>query len=109
MSGLVGAVPLAGASERTPMGEPDKKPNIVLILTDDLNLTQYLDPSRFPKVNSLLVEEGTTFSNYFVTDSLCCPSRSSLLRGQYVHNHDVRSNKPPLGGFEKFHSNGDET
>jgi N-acetylglucosamine-6-sulfatase len=109
MSGLVGAVPLAGASERAPMGKPDKKPNIVLILTDDLNLTQYLDPSRFPKVDSLLVEEGTTFSNYFVTDSLCCPSRSSILRGQYVHNHDVRSNRPPLGGFEKFHSNGDET
>jgi N-acetylglucosamine-6-sulfatase len=101
----------AGASTTEPVrqGSSGKKPNIVLILTDDLDQTLYLDPSRFPTVNSLLVEEGTTFSNYFVTDSLCCPSRSSILRGQYVHNHDVRSNKPPLGGFEKFHTNGDES
>jgi N-acetylglucosamine-6-sulfatase len=106
---LMGAIPAAGASGTSPRGEPGKKLNIVLILTDDLDRTQYLDPSRFPKVNSLLVEEGTTFSNYFVTDSLCCPSRASILRGQYVHNHDVRSNRPPLGGFEKFHTNGDES
>ncbi|HKH25825.1 MAG TPA: sulfatase [Acidimicrobiia bacterium] len=101
----------AGASTNGPSRQESsgKRPNIVLILADDLDRTQFLDPSRFPKVNSLLVDEGTTFSNYFVTDSLCCPSRSSILRGQYVHNHDVRSNKPPLGGFEKFHTNGDES
>jgi N-acetylglucosamine-6-sulfatase len=106
VAGLVGT---AGASEPESRRQSGKKPNIVLILADDLDRTQYLDPSRFPKVNSLLVDEGTTFSNYFVTDSLCCPSRSSILRGQYVHNHDVRSNKPPLGGFEKFHTNRDES
>jgi N-acetylglucosamine-6-sulfatase len=114
LSGLLVVASLttaAGASEPHSgrRGDSAKKPNVVLILTDDLNVTQYLDPSRFPKVDSLLVDEGTTFSNYFVTDSLCCPSRSSILRGQYVHNHDVRSNKPPLGGFEKFHTNGDES
>jgi arylsulfatase A-like enzyme len=114
LSGLLVVASLttaAGASEPHSgrRGDSAKKPNVVLILTDDLNVTQYLDTSRFPKVDSLLVDEGTTFSNYFVTDSLCCPSRSSILRGQYVHNHDVRSNKPPLGGFEKFHTNGDES
>jgi N-acetylglucosamine-6-sulfatase len=93
----------AGAGERA-----GKRPNFVFILTDDLERNLYFDASRFPKFNSLLVEEGTTFSNFFVTDSLCCPSRSSILRGQYVHNHDVRSNRPPLGGFEKFHANGGE-
>jgi N-acetylglucosamine-6-sulfatase len=114
LSGLLVVASLttaAGASAPNSGRRDDsaKKPNVVLILTDDLNAAQYLDPSRFPKVDSLLVDEGIAFSNYFVTDSLCCPSRSSILRGQYVHNHDVRSNKPPLGGFEKFHTNGDES
>src|SRR6266571_2939192 len=80
-------------------GSSAKKPNIVFILTDDLDLNSYLDPSRFPKVNSLLVDKGTTFSNYFVTDSLCCPSRSSTLRGQYVHEHGVFGNLPPSAGY----------
>jgi len=100
----------AGASPPggVPSAQPEKKPNVVFILTDDLDLTSYLDPSRFPKVNSLLVDKGTTFSNFFVTDSLCCPSRSSILRGQYVHDHDVLGNLPPDGGYQKFHANGDE-
>jgi N-acetylglucosamine-6-sulfatase len=98
----------ASTSGATPQGSSAKKPNIVFILTDDLDLNSYLDPSRFPKVNSLLTQKGTTFSNFFVTDSLCCPSRSSILRGQYVHNHDVLGNLPPSGGYGKFHTNGDE-
>jgi N-acetylglucosamine-6-sulfatase len=102
--GLTGAA-VTGAE---PEPASDEKPNIVFILTDDLERNLYLDESRFPKFNDLLVDEGTSFSNFFVTDSLCCPSRASYLRGQYVHNHDVRSNRPPLGGFEKFHGNEDE-
>ncbi|HMF03841.1 MAG TPA: sulfatase [Acidimicrobiia bacterium] len=106
---VIGAIPTAGATATSAArAAPSKKPNIVFILTDDLDLTSYLDPSRFPKVNSLLVDKGTTFSNYFVTDSLCCPSRSSILRGQYVHQHDVLGNLPPDGGYQKFHANGDE-
>jgi N-acetylglucosamine-6-sulfatase len=95
--------PTAGGGEQA-----RNRPNFVFILADDLERNLYFDASRFPKFNSLLVDEGTTFSNYFVTGSECCPSRSSILRGQYVHNHDVRSNGPPLGGFQKFHANGDE-
>jgi N-acetylglucosamine-6-sulfatase len=108
---VLGVLPItAGASEPATARQvrSGKQPNVVFILTDDLDLNSYLDPSRFPKVNSLLTQKGTTFSNYFVTDSLCCPSRSSILRGQYVHEHDVLGNLPPSGGYEKFHANGDE-
>ena len=95
---VAGLTTAAGASEpeSAPQVKSGKRPNIVFILTDDLDLNSYLDPSRFPKVNSLLVEKGTTFSNYFVTDSLCCPSRSSTLRGQYVHEHGVLEQHPAV-------------
>ncbi|MBX7220417.1 MAG: sulfatase [Blastocatellia bacterium] len=80
--------------------ERSGRPNIVFILTDDQDAASL---EHMPKVKKLLLERGTSFSNFFVDDSLCCPSRSSILRGQYVHNHKVLTNSPPLGGFEKFY------
>ena len=92
-----------GQATTTTSRAPAKRPNIVFVLTDDLDLTSYTsDPARFPKFQQLMASQGTTFTNYFVTDSLCCPSRSSILRGQYVHNHGVQGNLPPGGGFERF-------
>lgn len=96
------------ASTATP-ASAGRQPNIVFVLADDLDLASYTDPAKFPKFNSLMTQQGTTFSNYFVTDSLCCPSRSSILRGEYVHNHGVHTNLPPTGGFEQFHALGNES
>jgi len=62
-----------------------------------------------PKVNALLADRGATFANYFVTLSTCCPSRASILRGQYPHNHGVNTNLGPSGGFPKFHAEGFES
>ena len=55
-------------------------------------------------VNSRLAEFGVTFANSFVNYPLCCPSRATLLTGQYGHNHGTMSNTPPLGGFDKFNA-----
>jgi len=84
------------------------RPNIVLILTDDLDSASM---AFLPRIRSLLADQGTTFSNFIISDSLCCPSRSSILRGQYDHNHHVLSNGAPDGGFQKFQSvhDGDST
>ena len=75
-------------------------PNVVVITTDD----QTLESMRvMDNVNSLIGgNRGTTFQNSFVNFSLCCPSRATFLTGQYMHNHGVRTNKPPDGGFERF-------
>jgi arylsulfatase A-like enzyme len=62
------------------------------------------DFEHMPLTRKLLAGQGLTFSNAFVTHSLCCPSRASILRGQYTHNHQVLTNKYPEGGFEKFRS-----
>jgi N-acetylglucosamine-6-sulfatase len=83
-------------------GAPDR-PNMIMILTDDLDTRSI---SHMPNLESLLIERGTTFENAFVTDSLCCPSRATILRGQYAHNHGILGNEPPEGGFEKVRATG---
>jgi N-acetylglucosamine-6-sulfatase len=100
---------LAAASDPTggtPVGAgtAPTRPNIVFVLTDDLasNLVRYM-----PHVLSM-ERHGETFSNYFVTDSLCCPSRASILTGRFPHDTAVFSNEPPYGGFPVFHERGEE-
>jgi arylsulfatase A-like enzyme len=79
------------------------RPNILVIMTDD----QRLDQMRaLPKTQALLGAKGTTFDNSFVDFSLCCPSRSTFLTGQYAHNHGVLANGGPHGGYPHLdHSN----
>jgi arylsulfatase A-like enzyme len=73
-----------------------ERPNIVVIQTDD----QTADSLRFmANVDRLLVEQGVRFENSFASYPLCCPSRATFLTGQYAHNHGVRGNEPPLGGY----------
>ena len=76
---------------------PSEHPNIVFVLTDDLDLAEM---RYMPNVHRLLAEQGVTFTHYFVSNSLCCPSRSSILRGQYAHNTGVQTNGAQNGGFE---------
>jgi arylsulfatase A-like enzyme len=73
-----------------------ESPNVVIILTDDLDhaLMPYME-----KTNQLIGEQGATFTNFFVTTPACCPSRTSIIRGQYSHNTDILENAP---GFPRF-------
>ncbi|MBA2325765.1 MAG: sulfatase-like hydrolase/transferase, partial [Actinobacteria bacterium] len=74
----------------------DLRPNVVVIMTDD----QTVESMRvMPNVRELLAERGVTFTNSFVSYPLCCPSRATLLTGQYAHNHGVLGNEPPDGGY----------
>ena len=80
-------------------------PNIVVIMTDDQDLT--MDSLAYmPRLNRLLAAQGMSFERFYVPQALCCPSRVTFLRGQYPHNHQVYTNLPPLGSFEKAYSLG---
>jgi len=75
------------------------RPNIVLILTDD---QRWDSMGVMPEVRSLLGGHGVTFANSFVTTSLCCPSRATILTGQYSRHTGVYQNTPPHGGATSF-------
>ena len=81
------------------------KPNLILILTDDQDLSSL---AYMPKTLELLGAQGMTFRNHFVPLSLCCPSRATLLTGLHAHNHKVYTNFAPDGGFQAFAAKGHE-
>src|SRR3954471_11938552 len=80
------------------------RPNIVFVLTDDLSWN--LIDGRFAPHIADLQRRGVTFDHYFVSDSLCCPSRSSIFTGQFPHDTQVFTNMPPFGGFAQFQARG---
>ena len=79
------------------------EPNVVLIMTDDEDVAAH---AFMPKTKALIEDQGATFANYFISYPWCCPSRASILRGQYAHNTNVVGNEPPWGGYETFHGLG---
>ncbi len=102
LAGSAGAQPGAVAGRvATPAAA---RPNIVFVLTDDLswNLVRYL-----PQVRALQ-SRGMTFDDYVVTDSLCCPSRASILTGRFPHDTGVFTNTGRDGGFAAFQGRGEE-
>ena len=84
---------VAPAAAAQPAGFP-ARPNIVVVLTDD---QRWDTLSAMPTVQSELVDKGINFANGFVVNSLCCPSRASLLTGQYSHSTGVYVNKGGRG------------
>src|SRR5215207_4940388 len=84
------------------------KPNIVFILTDDMRKD---DLKYMPKTRSVLKAKGMSFSNAFVSNALCCPSRATIMRGQYAHNTGVWTNGNVGGsaaGGQAYRNKGNE-
>jgi N-acetylglucosamine-6-sulfatase len=62
------------------------KPNIVFILAEDMRKD---DLTYMPQTTALLQDEGMSFENAFVSNALCCPSRATIMRGQYSQHYGV--------------------
>ncbi len=97
-----------GAKNTTPdivVLPKENRPNIIFIYTDDLD--SKLNTIDYMKnLQELMVAHGTSMGDFLITNPLCCPSRTTILRGQYTHNHQVYNNTPPNGGFVKFKEEG---
>jgi N-acetylglucosamine-6-sulfatase len=89
------------------------KPNIIFILTDDMRKDDF-NARYMPQTSSLLADQGMSFQNAFVSNPLCCPSRTTIMRGQYAHNTDVWFNTNVYsttghdGGWAGYKGNGYE-
>ncbi len=93
--GAVALFPGGGEAKRKAPGK-QKRPNIVMVMTDD----QTAESVRvMPTVNAKLARAGVSFPNNFASFPLCCPSRATMLTGQYPDNHGVRTNQQPSGGY----------
>jgi arylsulfatase A-like enzyme len=77
----------------------DRRPNIVMILTDDHGsqaISAYGSViNRTPRIDEI-GENGARFDHCFVTNSLCSPSRASILTGTYSHVNGVTTLVTPI-------------
>jgi N-acetylglucosamine-6-sulfatase len=88
------------AGEQASAAGASDKPNVIVVLTDDQTLADYYETQGddgegdpvMPKTQELLGGEGVTFDRFFSSNSISCPSRYTLLNGQYSKNHGITRN-----------------
>jgi arylsulfatase A-like enzyme len=106
LSACGGSGAVSEPSGRAPTPAPLVRPNIVLIVADDLDvptMNQLLErrqPSQ--PLLDLLANQGLSFTRAYTTQALCSPGRASILTGQYTHNHRVYDNVGRHGGYRAF-------
>jgi arylsulfatase A-like enzyme len=89
---LLAAAAMVGALvAAAPAAAAERPPNIVLVVSDDQTLASFGERTM-PRTTRLLADEGTTFTDAIVTTPLCCPSRATMITGQYGHNNGVLRN-----------------
>src|SRR5918995_771844 len=64
-----------GASERGDAQVVEQPPNIVFVMTDDLDEQSM---QQLGGISDIMGSNGTTFENAYVTLPLCCPSRATF-------------------------------
>jgi N-acetylglucosamine-6-sulfatase len=93
------AVSVCLAPSASAQGGPADRPSVLLIVTDDQRWDTLW---AMPEIQRSLVDRGVNFSESFTTSSLCCPSRASILTGEYPHTTGVYRQGLPYGGFAAF-------
>lgn len=76
------------------MPEQNKQPNVIFIMSDDhLAHAMSCYGSRINETPNLdrIADEGMRFDNCFCTNSICAPSRATILTGLYNHKNGVKT------------------
>jgi N-acetylglucosamine-6-sulfatase len=84
------AIALIGSACGEQQSPETQGPNFVIILTDDQESSSL---EHMPHLQELLVDEGTSFGNFFLNDPICCPARGTIFLGEYRHNHRLESHE----------------
>ncbi len=86
-------------------GSGAPRPNIILVMTDDQQQAQ-MSCAGHPLLETpsmdRLAAEGARFANAYCTNSLCAPSRASVLTGCYSHVHGIRGNSEKADRVEEL-------
>ena len=81
------------------LGKEKARPNIVFIMSDDhayQAISAYSDHLiQTPNIDRI-ADEGMLFSNACVTNSICAPSRATILTGKHTHLHGKIDNRVPF-------------
>ena len=77
--------------------EEDRKPNVVIIYTDDHNFEHigvYGGKVLTPNID-LIANEGARFNRFYVSSPVCTPSRYSLITGRYAVRSKILQKRQP--------------
>ncbi|EWH08975.1 sulfatase [Catenovulum agarivorans DS-2] len=93
LSCLVALIGCNGSTEQ----QVDKRPNIVFVLLDDLGYADlgYMpnsEPDIYTPSIDALANQGTRFSQAYVTHPYCGPSRAGIMTGRYQHEFGSQFN-----------------
>ena len=82
----------------------EKKPNIVLIMADDLGWSDlsYMGSNYYETPNiDKLAKSGMIFYNAYASSANCAPSRASMMTGKYHPDHGIYTVSPSDRGIDK--------
>ena len=87
---LAATAPAAAWSCGETVPATDERPNIILIMADDMGFSDigcYGGEVNTPNLNAL-AEKGLRFRQFY-NGARCCPTRASLITGLYAHQAGV--------------------
>src|SRR5215831_4155879 len=84
------------AAEPRDRSRPDRKPNVVLIVADDLGYAELgcygQEKIRTPRLDRM-AKEGMRFTQFYAGSPVCAPSRCCLMTGKHGGHAWVRNNR----------------